>query len=515
MKNRTSDKLTALSLAVVLVIVCFLSACQPTPEMPVVVGKGDGLADIIKATPSPSSDVSPSSTPAPNNDALYEKLGVPKHWRFEESALDGKLNLTADVDITLPNVTKLPAATARLSAFTQEDLEKVAALFGAGDATWTQINHTMTKERIEQCILEHQARRATYKAEGDDEMVEKMDEDLEDYAIMYKDAPSEIELKNIAFQIGVLYSGEDPTNGDKQTIIGFEGTTQVNGQPFYFYASGDFNSDNVKWISANFGTGPACFGKIDIDTPYGVSLTKEQAAEQASEIAAQLTDDLSLCYITPAATGQEGLSRNWGWACVFMREIGGCPTAYETTEVGFSLDAVDVPVNYEKMIIIMDDAGMISLEWKVPMTVESIDNPDVSLLSFDEISQRAREQIAQRFADIVSERKDSNGMDWGDPGCSANIIDVKLGLTRVAKVNSEDYYYLPVWKFFVGVEHTEEYYERTGSKPFSQLQDREHYVDEDGKPLLQLCFEYDYAWGCDVITVNALDGSIIDSDLGY
>jgi hypothetical protein len=261
---------------------------------------------------------------------------------------------------------------------------------------------------------------------------------------------------------------------------------------------------------------------VDIDKPYGVSLTKEQAAQQATEIAEQLTDGLSLCYITPAATrGDE--SRNWGWACVFMREINGCPTAYETTVIGSSLEAVEVPVDYEKMIIVMDDEGMVSFEWEVPMTIESIDNSDVSLLPFDKLSQRAIDQIAQRFADAVIENIDRDGIDWGDPGCTANIIKAELGLARIDKPNSTDYYYIPVWKFFVDIIHTDEYYERTGKEDslgeiemppgFTKLDDN-LYIDEYGNPN-NSSYEYDCAVGIDVVTVNAIDGSAIDPYVGY
>ena len=498
--RKTGRRTRALAglIAALMLATCMLTACQPTPEEEIVVGKGDGLSDLIQATPGAS-----SSTSAQTNDALYTKLSAPKHWSLETTALGDKLNITADVDIELPGVSQLPAATASLSEFTQEDLDKIADVLGVGDATWTEINHTMTKEQIEQAMLDYKARRAEYEAAGDDELVAHMDENIEACVQMYEDAPSEIELKNIEFQIGVITSGEDIT------IIGFDGTTQVDGQPFHFYAGSDVNGDSVNRVTAGFGG----FGGVDIDTPYGISLTKEQAAAQASEIAAQLTDELSLCYMTPAASGQD-ISRNWGWACVFMREINGCPTAYETTEIGSSLEAVNVPVNYEKMIIVMDDKGMVSFEWKIPMAIESIDNTDVSLLSFDDISQRAIEQIAQIHADDVIEDLDSSGMDWGDPGCTANIVKVELGLTRVAKANSEDYYYIPVWKFFVDLEHTDAYYERTGT-PSDYYQD---YLDGDGNPTAvlysNLICDYRVGW-YNVITINALDGSTIDSDLGY
>jgi len=40
-----------------------------------------------------------------------------------------------------------------------------------------------------------------------------------------KDAPDESDLEKIEFRIGVISTGEDLTNGNTQTIIGFEGTT--------------------------------------------------------------------------------------------------------------------------------------------------------------------------------------------------------------------------------------------------------------------------------------------------
>ena len=498
----------SLILAMVMVLTCFTTACQPTPEEDVVVNKEDGLSDLIQST------ASTSSVTEQANDELYTKLEAPEHWSLETTALNDKLNITADVDIELPGVAQLPVATASLSEFTQEDLDKIVNVLGVGNVEWMEHNN-LTKENLEQSIIDHKAQLAEYKAEGNDEMVEHMEENIEGLEQLYIDAPYESELENIEFKIGVISSWEDQTSGNTQRVIGFEGTTQVDGQPFYFYAGSDVDGDSVKRVYANFGSNQVAFGGVDIETPYGISLTEEQAAEQATEIAEQLTDELSLCYITPASSNREDMSRNWGWACVFMREINGCPTAYETTEVGFSLEAINVPVTYEKMIIVMDDTGMVSFTWDIPMTIESIDNPDVSLLSFDEISQRAIEKIAQIHADDVIEDIDSNGVDWGDPGCTANIIKVELGLTRVAKANSEDYYYIPVWNFFVDIEHTDEYYERTGTEPQKpvSVEDIEFRI-ENGYSI-NTCLEYKYAEGCNVITINALDGSIIDGDLGY
>ncbi len=508
-KSKRSTKLMAGVLAVILFVGCFTTACQPTPEKPVVVNKADGLDSLIEATPGASSGESPSNTPTPNNDALYEKLATPKHWTFEETALDGKLNLTADVDIELPNVSQLPAATASLSEFTQEDLDNIAELIGAGDATWTVIDHTMTKAQIEQEILDYKARRAEFKAEGNDELVEHMDDNIEAYEKMYKDAPYENELKNTELKIGQLYYGSE-LNGDAITGMGFEGTTQFNGQSYYLRAGSRSNSDAVDKISFNYGLTPVWLGGIGVDKPFGISLTKEQAGEKASEIAKKLTTELTLCHVYPATTTGQASNRKWGWACVFMREINGCPTAYESTGIGSDMETtVREPIPYEQMTIVMDDIGMISFEWKTPMTIKSIDNPDVTLLPFDEIFNRAKNNLIQRGAYEAVDAKDNNGNDMSDPGCTLKITKVALGLMRVAKANSSDYYYIPVWNFFSDMKHSPEYYERMGFEP-SNMDDL---VDENGNINGGVTDGDPFAWGA--VTVNALDGSIIDRDLGY
>ena len=124
------------------------------------------------------------------------------------------------------------------------------------------------------------------------------------------------------------------------------------------------------------------------------------------------------------------------------------------------------------------------------------------------LSERATEQIAHRYA------------DWGDPGCTANIVKVKLGLMLVDKANSTDYYYIPVWKFFVDTIQTDEYNER---ETISMGEEREMppeftklaenvYIDEYGDPNN---INYEYSLRYNVFTINALDGSAVDSDLGF
>lgn len=511
-----SARFMAAALAIVLFVCCFTTACQPTPETPAVIGKQDGLSELIQSTQNVSNGVFPTAASSPVSDELYAKLGAPKHWSLEETALDGKLNITADADIKLPGVSQLPAATASLSEFTQQDLDKIANVLVGEGAAWTEVRRT--KEEIEDQILETQAELSEAKAKDNTDppmLVEHLEDMIENMEQQYNEAPYQSELKNVDYKIGRISYGHE-LNGDAITGAGFEGLTEVSGQPFYFYAGGMPNSDSVRKIQTSFGSGPAWFGGAGlIDKPYGISLTKEQAAAQATDIAKQLTDELTLCCVAPAATFKQNTSRNWGWACVFMREVNGCPTAYEQTEIGSDIETtVNEPVPYEKMVIVMDDIGMTSFEWESPMKVESVDNPDVPLQPFEDISQRAKEQIAQLWAYEVANKKDNNGVDWSDPGCTANITNVELGLMRIAKPGGDDYYYIPVWNFFSALEHTPEYEKRFLDAFGDEALSQDDYVDKDGNPNSGMTDGF-LQWGGPAVTINALDGSVIDRNLGY
>ena len=65
----------------------------------------------------------------------------------------------------------------------------------------------------------------------------------------------------------------------------------------------------------------------------------------------------------------------------------------------------------------------------------------------------------------------------------------------------------PYGNFFVDLEHTDEYYKRTGTSPDNPVN-----INNDGIPNN---INAEYSLGLNVITINALDGSIIDRSLGY
>jgi|GEM_PF-6671216 len=126
---------TILTLALILPTL----ACQPTPTSEFVPNKNH-LEQAIQTTPAPNTEDEPKT-----NDALLVKLNMPERWVIETTALNGKLNIKADVPLQLPPVTALPAATASLVEFTNEDLQAIAHVLGIEGATWTEVNNRQAR----------------------------------------------------------------------------------------------------------------------------------------------------------------------------------------------------------------------------------------------------------------------------------------------------------------------------------------------------------------------------------
>lgn len=104
-----------------------------------------------------------------------------------------------------------------------------------------------------------------------------------------------------------------------------------------------------------------------------------------------------------------------------------------------------------------------------------MDNANVSLLSFDDIMKIFQKQI---FMNVY--------LDTGYPE-TMHITNIRLSYMRMRKPDSKDYYLLPVWDFLG------------------------YCTDEDVDDLMSRSWYENQSF----LTINAIDGSIIDRNVGY
>ena len=111
-KSQRSVKWISALLVLVMIVACFTTACQPTPEAPVVVNKGDGkLEDEINATPAPT-----------------EKYKAPAQYKQEpQSFYDGMLSVSFDMQVETPDVNAYPVYTVQDADLTQQQVNRIVS----------------------------------------------------------------------------------------------------------------------------------------------------------------------------------------------------------------------------------------------------------------------------------------------------------------------------------------------------------------------------------------------------
>ncbi|MBR4079632.1 MAG: hypothetical protein IKK29_05420, partial [Christensenellaceae bacterium] len=145
--GRTMRIISAIMVFLIL-ICCFTTACQPTPEKTIVINKNDGkLEEKIAGETVVFEEEEEKAEPIDIDEsqlyylqegqsALAKSIGAPEHWNVEEQSYKipfGTLNLTVDANVHIPDA-KAEVDTVNLQIFTAEEKQAVInAFFGDQD----------------------------------------------------------------------------------------------------------------------------------------------------------------------------------------------------------------------------------------------------------------------------------------------------------------------------------------------------------------------------------------------
>ena len=177
-----------------------------------------------------------------------------------------------------------------------------------------------------------------------------------------------------------------------------------------------------------------------------------------------------------------GRASRWAYLVEMTGRYGGAFQPYcETPMFDSSADGSYARTWYYESVraAIAPDGSLISLCWVSPLRVTDTVSESVALLPYEQITDIFRQQTARVLA--TEENTDA----------TLTVDDVQLGLFRIREQNSMDSGLLvPAW-FFTG--------HLAYAKPYQKDYRNDRYFDALN-PLL---------------IVNAIDGSIIDSDKGY
>ena len=498
-----SKKIIACSIALL-----FLVACVPTPSEEVVVGKAEGrLENLIaeshpvevyavesapqdSAAPVPTEAGTVPNEPAPTvsdadgelpaENTLRAALGAPGHTADAVSGkvYGGTLNVNIDAEVEVPNVAAVPVYTVRVKTFTPEERERITKRL-LGEGPYYKFNPDLSRKVAEKRAIEE----TTQKIADCDNRIYGENYDYESARWMHEQNLQQY-LKSYA---------ELPEPGPMEPWAGSfdsEKTAIADAENRYLAFS-----DGSMWLHDQAFSSPHSFGGHPAETPEqqaAMDIAEKTLNEVMGETftAATITYDKDLFMKNLGLSAQDfppseysvGLLRTAaGIPCYPYSAYHGSDTALEAA--GVSQD-YDDPVLPEQVEVLVRDGEMVALNWYNAIEFVRTENENVALLPFEQILDIFKKQI---FRSIYLDKAE-NG-EWTE---TMVIERICLSYMKVRKKDAPtERYLLPVWDF-MGYTYNE------ALDDASQMLG--HKVWFSGQSLL---------------TINAIDGSIIDREAGY
>lgn len=492
------SKITALLLAMVLT----LAGCKATPKDDIV--KGKNLDKMIE-------NATKSQTDGTKGEKLSEKVGAEKTYVKELVDAKNKVKIHVNADVQIPDSNGISVQRVQADSFSQKTTDILVQKLMKGDQLFSGKDYKMSKSEIEQKILELQAS-ITKGGSKNPKVPSYLQGTLDDLKEKLKTAPETAtkipitgkleESKDKTEPGQQLYALAQSDKGGYESLKVFNSNSSDEAINFVRYDSeknafseqmGNFSTaEKIKKAEALGGHGEVA--SQDIAKIPDVTITKEAAKAKADDLISALGIDYLTCITEDKAYGGSGVMGTSGdlanpkkcvWYLRYSRSVNGLPithTAYDCMKV--DENAQSSPWSYEDMIFAIDDSGIVGFEWKSPYKVTGTVTENSNLLSFSD---------AMKVFDNMSLVVNSwDGYANGNPnltGVEINVDHIQLGLTRVTEPNKRNSGLLvPAWDFFGTVTSINKINGQT--KNFSQ------------GPV-------------PILTVNAIDGSVINRSVGY
>lgn len=416
---------------------------------------------------------------------IQEQVQAPE--RLQDSFGDDKVSVKVDAPVFVPEAEGFKTKKVKSRVFVQEDYDLVSKVLFGGGALWnrdeTGDSNGFTRAEIEERIelLEKERASGTEGSEmyGGKEI--NCTEQIANWKKMLEAAPEEILKKEVPAVVPYK------ENGNENYLIG---NVTAENQDYFVSLDNNLNSD-WRWIRFEVSRAESGGNFMEVQDAEldGSNLPgmKEEIQKKAEELASQLgfEDFISAGgeyfanFSSDERLGGALKQENVGYGIHFTRTLDGIPVTF-TKQAGTSIEQ-DIPSwPYESLTIIYDEKGLVSFLWEDPYEIENLSEDYVFLLPFSDIWQTAGEMLLKKYGDKYDK------LDWKQ---ELEIDEVRLGYMRIReKGNPTEGTMVPVWDFF-------------GSRTMGTLEKENNYTEEGP-------FE---SW----LTINAMDGTVVDRDFGY
>lgn len=507
------------TIVLAILLVLALSACQKTPTEGIVKGKNlDKMIEEATKTQPPSATgqtgangTTTNATSAAQSQTLFDKMGAKKTYVKELADAKGKVKIHVNADVIVPDAHSITVQRVGQDKVTQAQVDILLQNLMKGDL-FSGNDFKKSKSEIQNDILKVQGAMVNgTKSKSPKSGKNFLQYQLDDLNEQLKTAPdtktrvpSNGKLTPLAADMG---SGEELfvlSQPQENVYQSFHVYDYADGTCFLNYSSeaSSFSKGQAVFLSKDYletelkNGSYSTITQEQLDAIPDIKITKEDAQKQADAVITALglkdqlvcvsndklyggsidmTVDLS-AYINP---------RRCVWFLRYARSVNGVPVTHTVWDcMKVEQDNQAQPWSYEDMTFAVDDSGIAYFEWRSPYKDTGAVTKNSNVLPFDKCMN-----VFDTMSVVVNAW---DGIADGNPNLKSveiKIDHIQFGLTRVTEQNKRDSGLLvPCWDFFGTMTYISEVNGKTQKM-------------EDG-PI-------------PILTINAIDGSIINRSLGY
>lgn len=463
-----------------------LTGCQKTPDTPVVIQKDQ--EQMIH-----------TAQHGRDNSALLAALEVPERFTGNWTGVNDFVHVTADAEIILPNADKIPTGSIGRRDFTQADADNLMRVLLKGNTLYEELG--MTKQQALERLEQLQAMQRGEIPVDLDGGYEALPGAIEHWAEYARTAPDGDE--RVPAETSFVPRSEN--------LYAIRGWSEVDGKTMHLFiqnVSGFLDHASVfvdGYGDSNFSSAVAISPIQDeLPEPLTVDFSREDAIRQGDALMEELGFEHAVCdeaypvlftRSMPTAVAVEGADNapseeSWlshilatGYELQYVRCLNGFPISWTPIRGGAvpENESFNGAWHYEVITLDYTKDGLVYFYWESPHTEPVLKVEDTQLMPFSNIAEIFAKMIMVKNSDvqIINER---NGYDTVR---NYEITKVKLGLMRIkAKDSFDEGLLVPVWDFW-------------GRSVWEWQGETTDFGEEI------------------ILTINAIDGSMIDRELGY
>ena len=512
--------------ALFIIITTLLAACQPTPEEVIVKSKvDDNYMDKIEEG---------QGAEKAEKNAQESIVAQTQKWTETIEAKDKILSVVINADVKIPDAESFPVVQLLPAKITQEQVDSFLNRFFPGRYGFEsdQISQIPTKSEIEATILMLREWIATKEKNTDNigkTNHERWQEEIDFYMEQMEDAPEEdaemvydITKFSIYPLMEVNWEEGETIKEMNEKLEEMKNRAWEDDRELIEYYFKD-KSDRYRVYALKSDTphvnalGISSESKFNIragienyaDIP-GLNTSNAQAKAMADEAAAVLGlnymeaafSSVGTYIISVSSFGKDVIEKEL-YHFGYSRAINGVPHTYTQNIIQWS-QAQSQPWAYEYFDIWIDDDGIqAAILSSCPSAAGQVLSENAPLLSFETIQEKARHSFS---LGIFAHSRNSYGAAQMIAENRATvhenniIIDkVELGYMRVKQgTGADDYIMIPVWDFIGRESIRMDVVNKKSGESHTAETEMPEYTDRHS-----------------FLTINAIDGSIIDRSLGY